>query len=307
MDIREEKTDSRWVALGAIEGCVRLRHEAMATIFEIIISYFDAAYARQAGEAAFTELESIESALSRYISNSDISRLNAAAPGESVLVGPDAFACLETAARLQAETAGAFNLAAGASKDHWLAAAEAGRPERPPPVGGFELDAESHTVARTTAETTIDLGGIGKGFAIDKMAELLREWEISSALLHGGYSSVLALEAPGSSAGWPVTISDPVEAGHILKKLSLRNSAMGASGMEKGPHIIDPRSGRPVEGRIASWAFAPDATEADALSTAFMVMKPKAVERYCRDHPGTAALIVTEEGEKMFIGGCFEG
>jgi thiamine biosynthesis lipoprotein len=124
------------------------------------------------------------------------------------------------------------------------------------------------------------------------MAEMLREWSIDRALIHGGFSSVLALDAPESSAGWPVTLSHPDNRDRSLARLQLERVSVSGSGLEKGSHIIDPRSGRPVQGAIAAWSVAPDAARADCLSTAFMVMAPEEITAYCSDHPGIRSLIV---------------
>jgi thiamine biosynthesis lipoprotein len=138
----------------------------------------------------------------------------------------------------------------------------------------------------------IDLGGIGKGFALDQMAELLHEWSIDTALLHGGYSSVLALDAPFGMKGWPLILSNPSNRGQTLAHLSLRRRAVSGSGLLKGPHIIDPRTAQPVEGKRAAWACSDNAAVADALSTAFMIMTPKEVENYCRVYKNVLAMVI---------------
>jgi thiamine biosynthesis lipoprotein len=148
-----------------------------------------------------------------------------------------------------------------------------------------------------TSSIQIDLGGIGKGFAVDRMAELLREWSIDIALISGGYSSVLALDAPPDTKGWPVTFSNPDNSEAKLALLYLQGRAVGASGLQKGWHIIDTRSGRPAETKIAVWSLAPDAATADALSTAFMVMSPDEIKKYCSSHLDVQAMVILQ-GEK---------
>jgi thiamine biosynthesis lipoprotein len=167
-----------------------------------------------------------------------------------------------------------------------------------PDLHPLRLDAARHTVELSISPVSIDLGGIGKGYAADRMAALLRDWDIERALIHGGHSSVLALGAPPGAPGWPVALRLPGDREVELPRYRLRHGALGGSGLEKGRHIVDPRSGRPVVDRRAAWAQAPDAATADALSTAFMVMTPAAIERYCARHPETFALIVTAGGER---------
>jgi thiamine biosynthesis lipoprotein len=114
---------------------------------------------------------------------------------------------------------------------------------------------------------------------------------------------VLALDGPDGrddaeqSAGWPVTFSNPGNRRRKLAFLGLANRAMSGSGVQKGRHIIDPRTGRPIKGTNAAWICAGDAATADALSTAFMVMSPKEVERYCRRNSDVLAMIVVAQAD----------
>jgi thiamine biosynthesis lipoprotein len=153
-----------------------------------------------------------------------------------------------------------------------------------------------------TSQIQIDLGGIGKGYAVDKMAELLREWSIDTALISGGYSSILSLDAPPDKKGWPVTLSNPNNRKQTLDCLYLKWRAVGASGLQKGQHIIDPRTAHPVQSKFAAWACAGDAATADALSTSFMVMSPNEIEQYCFRHPQVQALVGLQEEEKQPLG-----
>jgi thiamine biosynthesis lipoprotein len=276
MDERRETRDDQ------IAGARRFSHKAMATVFEVIILYDDADYAQQAAGAAFDELDRLEAELSRFIANSDISRINNLGVNQSLQIGLAAFECLQLCARIYAETGGAFDVTIGSGMEL------------------IKLNESRHTVQLADASITIDLGGIGKGYAVDRMAGLLCEWDIDAALIHSGASSVFAYGAPNSMKGWPVTLSNPANHKQILARLQLKNRAFSGSGLQKGAHIIDPRRGRPVEGRCAAWACATDAATADALSTAFMVMTPEEIEQYCLQHPDVQALIVTEEkgGEK---------
>ncbi len=158
----------------------------------------------------------------------------------------------------------------------------------------LQLDETEHTVTLSAGPVQIDLGGIGKGYAVDRMAELLGDWSIDTALIHAGQSSVRPLGAPPQAEGWPVTLTDPRNHSRTLARLHLRDRALSGSGLQKGYHIIDPRSGLPVEGKRAAWSSAPDATTADALSTAFMVMSPDEIKDYCLRWPDTQAMIILQ-------------
>ena len=111
--------------------------------------------------------------------------------------------------------------------------------------------------ARRPTACGVDLGGIGKGYAVDLMAELLEEWGLDRAFVHGGFSSAVALEPPAGCDGWPLTLSDPRRAVAGLRRLSMRQAALSASGVRKGDHILDPRTGAPVRGRLAAWVAFP--------------------------------------------------
>lgn len=291
-----------------IPGMKRFSHEAMATTFEVIIVHEDEHYARQAAAAAFEEVDRLEGELSRFIENSDISRINNLPANQPLLLGLDAFECLKISVQMYAETNGAFDITIGSLLRCWRD--EQGNPRTPSGeelnfarlhTGSnlIQLNEREHTIRPATSPVLIDLGGIGKGYAVDRVAELLREWSIETALISGGYSSVLALEAPPGTKGWPLTLSDPADHRRILARPHLRAGALGGSGVQKGGHIISPRTGRPVEGKRAAWSAAPNATTADALSTAFMIMDTDEIRQYCLLHPNRRAMVILlEQDEK---------
>ncbi|HUW19962.1 MAG TPA: FAD:protein FMN transferase [Sedimentisphaerales bacterium] len=295
-------TKAEW---DSVCGTHRFSHEAMATTFEVIIQHEDGSYARQAALAAFNELDRLEREFSRFIENSDVSRINNITANQSLVIGLETFGCLQVAARMYDETRGAFDITVGLLFDAWLSEDKTLRsPSRDElnlarqhtGTHLLKLDGDEHTVELLTDRVKIDLGGIGKGYAADRMAELLRDWGVDIALVHGGYSSVLALAPPHGTKGWPVTLTNPADTRQTLACLLLQDRALSGSGLQQGRHIIDPRSAGPVEGRIAAWACAPDAATADALSTAFMVMTPDEINHYCLGHCGTLAMVVVEEG-----------
>ncbi|TKJ35720.1 MAG: hypothetical protein CEE38_14005 [Planctomycetes bacterium B3_Pla] len=301
---RQEETCFVRSDCSSIAGMKRFSHEAMATTFEIIVVYEDERYARQAAAAAFDEVDRLEGDLSRFVENSDISRINNLPADEPLLLGLDAFECLRISARLYAETNGAFDITIGSLLKCWrnkdgsrrtpsedeleLALQHTG-------THLLELDETELTVKLTAGPVQVDFGGVGKGYAVDRAGELLREWSIDSALISGGYSSVLALDAPPGTKGWPLTLSDPADHSRILARPCLRGGALSGSGVQKGGHIISPRTGRPVEGKLAAWSSAPDAATADALSTAFMIMSPDEIKRYCTLHSDRLAMVIMQE------------
>ena len=298
-----EDTNTFATPPGSVIPTHRFAHEAMATTFEVFIPHSDPCYAEQAAWAAFHELDRLEQELSRYVPNSDISRLNGLSANQSLRVGVDAFECLRLCARVSAETNGAFDVTIGPLLDCWLGK---NRVKRFPSeneldvarqrtgMHRIEFDEGRHAVRLRASPVRIDLGGVGKGYAVDRMAALLREWSIEAALIHGGFSTVLGIGAPPGTEGWPITVSNPTDCRETLARFHLRDRAVSGSGLRKGRHIINPRTARPVEDKRAAWCFAPDAATADALSTAFMVMTAEEIGQYCSSHPDIAAIIVPE-------------
>lgn len=288
--------------------CHRFSHPAMATVFEIFIANSDCQYAEQATHAAFQEIDRLELELSRFIENSDISRINNLAPGQTIRIGTDALACLLACNRLYLKTGGAFDITVGALVDCWR---NVGKSQSAPSdeqieqaqqrtgLHHLELNEVEHTVKLAHEQpVAIDLGGFGKGYAVDKIAELLWEWSIEDALIHGGRSSIFAMGNPDGKTGWPVRLSHPYQPTRMLASINLHNRALSGSGLQKGQHIIDPRTGQPQKGQYAAWASAPDAATSDALSTAFMIMSPEEVDAFCSDHSDVQAMLFSDEKDR---------
>jgi thiamine biosynthesis lipoprotein len=249
----------------------RFGRGAMAGTFEIFIVHRDAIYARQVAQAAFDEIGRIENNLSRFIENSDVSRINSLSKGRPLQIGLSAFECLQVSIEMYKQTNGAFDITLGNNS--------------------VKLDEINHTIELLKDGIQIDLGAIGKGYAADKMRKLLEEWGIDTAMISAGQSTILPIGIPPGLPGWPVTLSNPVD-NKILKKLYLADKAISASGFQKGLHITNPRTGRPAKGKQACWATAKTAAVADALSTAFMVMTIDEIRKFCRKHTETSALII---------------
>lgn len=254
----------------------------MACEFGIAIRGEDGAYARQAAEAAFHEVERIEAELSRFRIDSDISRINALVPGRWLTVGPDAMACLRISQRAFRLTAGAFDPAFRSSMN--------GR--SPASFRRVKLDPRLPRI-RVTAPVSLDLGGIGKGHAVDRIVAVLVEWGVGQALVHAGTSSVRAL------GDWPVALRHPRRPAATVGKIRLVNAALGASALLlNGPHIIDPQTGRAAT-RPGVWARCGSAALADALSTACLMLPVSAMRRMCRRVPGLSVMIAAGKGSRV--------
>jgi thiamine biosynthesis lipoprotein len=165
----------------------------------------------------------------------------------------------------------------------------------------FRLNAEKHAVEVLADGLRLDLGGIGKGFALDRMAELLKDWGLSSVLLAASTSTRLAGKPPPGGAGWPVGIGPQHDAHHV----KLSNRAVSGSGAAvRGRHIVDPKTGRPARDRFRTWAIASTAAMADALSTAFMVMSVEQIRTFCGRQPRVEAFLMESPNRPLVaIGG----
>jgi thiamine biosynthesis lipoprotein len=256
----------------------RFGHEAMATVFEVLAAHPDRAYARQAAHAAFERLDRLEQELSRFVPNSDVSRINALAAGGVTRVSPSTMECLAIARHALETTDGAFDVALGSGLEQ------------------LELVPDELTVRAGRDGIRLDLGGIGKGCAVDEMARVLEDWGVERALVHGGWSSVVALEPPARLPGWPLRLSAPAartSGAAVVARLEARQLALSASGTAKGSHILDPRTGRAAPAgavwltlpRSAAGGHAPAAV-AETLSTAFMLLPAGRIEALCRENPG---------------------
>jgi len=246
----------------------RFTHAAMGTVFEVKISRSDYDYAKYASTEAFRLLDTLEQYLSHFIANSDISRISNLQVGEWTKVSLETFECLLQCVDMYRLSGGVFDVSIGALYECWLD--DDKRLKSPTPeeiaaakehVGLHKLsfDETQFRVGMSGGPVHLDLGGFGKGYALDKIAELLSEWELTSFMLNGGQSSMLFHDPPEGEKGWLITLSDPFNDYEPIRELRLQNISIAGSGLQKGRHIIDPRNGEPLANPCASWALAPSA------------------------------------------------
>jgi len=286
----------------------RFAHEAMTVTFEAVIAHEDAVLARQAAGAAFEEVDRLERVMSRFDACSDIARVNRMVPGDCVGVDIALFDCLLQAVELWADTLGAFDITVGAvmkykevdnvppagpeGESHEDALNRVGMTRLIMDSEGFLVGLRKSDDGLSDGPVSLDLGAIGKGFALDKMVEVFDDWDIHNALVHGGTSTVRVIGSPGAE-GWPIAVGGPWAQAAGIEKVVLTGGALSGSGTQaRGEHIIDPRTGRPAQGPLAAWVICHTGAVADALSTALMVMSTDQALSYCHQHPDITALLV---------------
>jgi thiamine biosynthesis lipoprotein len=286
----------------------RFAHFSMGTTFEIMLADADEEYACQISQAVFAEIDRIKDLISKFNPSSEVGQINRLRAGQSLRIGVETYQCLKTALSVQAETEGAFDINVGSLMKYREQQSSGSRPPRTDILKQLALSQKTRGYAvkylpskerdRPT-EMNLDLGGIGKGYALDSTLEILSDWGVERALVHGGTSTALALGTPptglGQKKGWPVGVGGNWECPEMPKKFFLKNRALSGSGTEvKGEHVFDPRTNKPADGHIDAWVSHPSAAVADALSTAFMVMNTEEVQSYCNAHPEVWALVVID-------------
>ncbi|MFN4257832.1 MAG: FAD:protein FMN transferase [Gemmataceae bacterium] len=300
---------------------VRFRRQAMATQFEIAFP-FGTPHAAEMAHDALDLIDRLEAQLTVYNEHSEISRLNRLAARHPVVVEERLFGLLALSQRLQTQTSGAFDITTGALVKCWgffrrqgRVPTEEERADVRQRVGmnHVELDAARRSVSFRRPGLEINLGSIGKGYALDRVAETLRtKWNLSSALLHGGHSSVYAIgNEPGGERGWLVGIRHPWQPERRLASIWLRDAGLATSAAtfqhleyngRKLGHILDPRTGWPAEGLASVSVVAPTAAEADALATAFFILGLEAARAYVAAHPGIGVILLpTAEASRPVI------
>lgn len=290
-----------------------LQRRAMACDFEVQIAAGRHDGATRHALAALDLVEALEDQLSIYRPHTEVMRINREAAGGPVEVEPRLFALFSLAADLYVETGGAFDLTTGPLSEAWGFSKRAGRMPTDEEVAvalarvgmdGVVLDAARRTIEFRRPEVSLHLNSIGKGYALDRMGELLDSAGVGDYLLHGGRSSVFARgRRPGdASGGWAIGLPHPLRPGERLGEVELMNQALGTSGSgtqffehdgRRFGHLLDPRNGRPVDGIYSATATAATGAEADALSTAFYVLGVEGTAEYCARHPEVGAILVT--------------
>lgn len=239
--------------------------------------------ALQQAEAA---LRSVEALMSSWLDDSEIGRLNAADRGVHVPLSPETLEVLRIARRANLRTEGAFDVTCRPLVELWRAAGKRGVLPSPAELSGARtasswelIELPDRGATKHSASARVDLGGIAKGWAIDRAVEVLRRAGLSGGMVDVG-GDLVCFGQPPQGDRWPVDVKDPAGPG-TMAKLRLSGGAVCTSGGyarfseiagRRYSHIIDPRTGQPADAALSVTVVAPDAVTADVWATALSVL-----------------------------------
>jgi thiamine biosynthesis lipoprotein len=286
--------------------------EAMGTMFSVTLHGPDRAALERAAGAAFDEVHRLDRLLSNYDPSSEWSAMNRSAAAREVRVSDELFQLLSACADYSARSSGAFDITVGPLVKVWGFYKGEGQLPRDDDVSGararvgyqhVRLDPVARTVRFDRHGMELDPGGIGKGYAVDRMVGVLKQNGVRAALISAGGSSIYGMGSPPGERGWRITIRDPgdpdVPAAEVwLEDMSLSTSGsyerFFRAGGRRYSHILDPRTGYPAQGTASVSVVAARTLDSEAWTKPFFVNgrawasahKPENVRVFlCADEP----------------------
>ncbi|HEU0124563.1 MAG TPA: FAD:protein FMN transferase [Bryobacteraceae bacterium] len=257
--------------------------DAMGSTFSIAAWGSDRGNLEAAVESALEEARRLDRMLSNYRPESEWSAVNRNAAGRDVVVSQELFDLLQACVRYSEQSEGTFDITVGPLMRVWGFYKGSGRMPHRSEVRtalariGYQnlsLQTSTRTVRFLRDGLEIDPGGIGKGYAVDKMVDILQRAGVAGALINAGGSSMFGLNTPPDDArGWKVVIRDPKNAANHVAELFLKNQSMSTSGSYEKffrvgrriySHIMDPRTGYPAQGMYSVSVIAPRCTDSEA-------------------------------------------
>ncbi|MEL7220218.1 MAG: FAD:protein FMN transferase [Bacteroidota bacterium] len=287
-------------------------HQAMATYFKLTIAKEEENYAAGAAQACFERLDQLELILSRFVPDSDVSRINRMTAGQELPLERETWDVLHQAISVQAWTAGTFDVGVGAYMDIFRAgkqgvlnAYEVARAlekaQKVKASASLYIDPEWPRAYCVTPGVHFDLGGIGKGYALDQLALLLADLDIENYTISAGDSTLLIRGAPSPEHQyWQFTLTSANE----RRLLQLTDIAVSATGTtQQGKHIFDPRSGTNtgLSSYDRLWVACPIAAYADALSTGLFLLPPDQLRALLAERPEISWAAYSLEGELIIL------
>lgn len=287
----------------------------MWTNFEIVAFGPDRARLTEAAEAAFEEIDRLDRQMSNYSETSELTYINRNAARWEVIAEKELFDLLKLSFDYSRATGGAFDITIGPLMKAWGFFKGQGRLPQPEELASVmarvgykhvQLNERARTIHFDREGVEMDLGGIAKGYAVDKAAEILRESGVTSAIITAGTSSIATIGAPPNKAAWRVEVSDPLDRSRPVTSIELKDQSLSTSGCNEKSfkvggktycHIMDPRTGRPVEGILSATIITPRGVEAEALSKAVMVRGVEWAKEFLKKRPSTRAILFYSEPE----------
>lgn len=264
--------------------------DAMGSTYGLILYGADSALLRAAADDAAEEVRRLDHMLSNYLPSSEWSEVNKLAATKPVKVSPELFDLLTACVNYSRASEGSFDITVGPLMKVWGFYKGSGHlPHRAEVQGALArtgyrnmiLDSANRTVRFAKPGVEMDPGGIGKGYAVDRMVDVLRRDGITTALVSASGSSIYALGAPPKEPrGWEVSIKNPRNTSETLQDIFLKNESMSTSGnyekffLAEGKmysHIMDPRTGWPAEGVLQVSVIAPRTLDSEAWTKPFYV------------------------------------
>ena len=291
--------------------------DKMGTRMEVRLWHEDRARARALLDAAMAEFDRIEAAMSTYIESSEISRVNREAATRPVPVSAELFALVERALALGEETGGAFDITYD-SVGQLYDFRDRRRPDQTRIEQGLpaidyrfvELEPDDNSIAFARSGVRINLGGIAKGYAVERVIAGLREAGVQSALATAGGDTRLLGDRWGKP--WLVGIRNPDDADGVVTRLALADEAISTSGDyerffdEDGVryhHILKPDTGNPARELRSVTVIGPDATLTDGLATSIFVLGADAGIELVEDLAGYEAVLIPRSGPLRYSSG----
>lgn len=284
----------------------------MGTIYSLYLYADSASEASDEAAKAFAIIDDLDALLSNYKPQSELSRINDHAYAGPVTTDPETFRFLEDSLRWSACSDGAFDITVGALMRAWGFFRSTGRVPSRAELSSVRaetgwkkvrLDPATRTVRFTEPGIELDPGGIGKGFAVERVAAMLRAGGVQSALVSAGASTIYALGAPPGNAGWRVNIPDPRHDSAVFSTVVLRDTSLSTASLAEKHFVLDgrlycgimdPRLGTPVEGRLQATVITSNATDGDALSNVMFVEDAAARAAMMRRlGPSVQALVIS--------------
>ena len=283
-------------------------HESMGTIFTVAVYGRDRTFLSEVVEQVFEEVDRLDEQMSNYKPESELSVINREAAGHAVIVEPGLFHLLEVCVQRSEQTDGAFDITVGPLMKSWGFFRGRGRLPTPAELDqvlkrvGYrhlKLDAERRTIRFDESGVEIDLGGIAKGYAVDRAVDILRSNGITSALVSSGTSSIYALGSPPGAQGWKITLRNPYDAHKPADVIHLQNYSLSTSGSyerffeiegKKYCHIMNPHTGWPVQGVLSAAVLAATGTDTDGRSAGCFVMGVDGTRKYLAAQPNLAVI-----------------